>query len=131
MLTRFLTSLDIPVSDDDEFAHPIKPITKLTVSQSQAHVRGSVFGVGSSGAGDDPFTEEEELKAGTAGVPDLPEMQPHSFRGQLQMFEQSVTRRLDQLDARMDSLDSRLEEQSSMLAQILSLLQMQQPPPES
>ncbi|KAF5932447.1 hypothetical protein HYC85_028618 [Camellia sinensis] len=129
LLTRFLTALGVRVFYDDAFAYPLKPITKLTVSQSQAHVRGSVSGVGSSGAGnDDPLAEEEEFEAANAGAPDLPELRPRSFRGQLQHFEQSVTRRLDLLTTRLDGFDGRLDEQSAMLAQILSLLQLQQPP---
>ncbi|GMQ02744.1 hypothetical protein CsSME_00048834 [Camellia sinensis var. sinensis] len=118
-LTRFLSSLDVPTLEDDEFAHLVKPITKLTVSQSQAHVKGSVSGVGSSGAGDDPLAEEEEVEAAHAapgGAHDLSELRPCSFRGQLQHLEQSITRRLDLLDACLDALDSRLDEQSTMLA---------------
>jgi len=81
LLTRFLTSFDIPVSDDDEFAHPIKSITKLIVSQSQAHVRGSVSGVGGSGAGDDdPLGEEAKFEVATANAPDLPEIRPRFSR---------------------------------------------------
>ncbi|KAF5931562.1 hypothetical protein HYC85_027733 [Camellia sinensis] len=45
-LTRFLSSLGVLSLEDDEFAYPVKPITKLTVSQSQAHVRGVCQGLG-------------------------------------------------------------------------------------
>ena len=83
LLTRFLTSLNVPVYDDDEFTSLIKPVTKLTVSQSQAHVGVCVSGVGMSDVGDDPLAEEEEFDAAPAGAPDLPEMRPRSFRGQL------------------------------------------------
>ncbi|THG14812.1 hypothetical protein TEA_018667 [Camellia sinensis var. sinensis] len=128
-VTRFLTSLGVSTFDDDKFASPIKPITKLTVSQNQVHVKEGSSGVGVSDAGDDPLAEEAKINRATAGAPELC---PRSFCGQLQQFEQSVTHHLDQLDARLDTLDGRLDQQTAMLAQILSLLQMQPlPPPES
>lgn len=118
-----------PTFDDDEFASPIKPITKLIVSLSQAHVKEGSSGVGMSDADDDPHAKEADFDAATT---DAPEIRPRSFRGQLQQFEQSVTRHLDQLDARHDTLDGSLDQQTAMLAQILSLLKMQpEPPPDS
>ncbi|KAL7213118.1 hypothetical protein ACSBR2_015764 [Camellia fascicularis] len=75
---------------------------------------------------DDPLAEKAKIDAATVGAPEL---RPRSFRGQLQQFEQCVTHRLDQLDARLDTLDGYLDQQTALLAQILSLLQMQPPPP--
>ncbi|KAF5943409.1 hypothetical protein HYC85_017486, partial [Camellia sinensis] len=80
LLNRFLTSLGVLTFDDDEFASLIKPVTKLTVSQSQAHVKGGSFGAGTSNADDDLLAEKAEIDAVAAGAA---EMRPRSFHGQL------------------------------------------------
>lgn len=101
----------------------------MTLSQSQAHIRVGPSRVGGTNTSDDPLAEEAEYDAATAGAPEMTKMRPRSFRGQLQQFEQSVMHRLDLLDACLDTLDDHHDQQRTMLAQILSLLQMQQPPP--
>ncbi|XP_028123837.1 receptor-like protein EIX1 [Camellia sinensis] len=69
----------VPTYDNDEFASPVKPITKLTVSQSQAHVRGGVLGVGVYGVsdiGDNSLAEEAEFDAVPTDPPEMLEMCP-------------------------------------------------------
>ncbi|KAL7244356.1 hypothetical protein ACSBR1_016573 [Camellia fascicularis] len=107
LLNWFLTSLGVLTFDDDEFASLIKPVTKLTVSQSQAHVKGGSSGAGTSNAGDDLLAEKAEIDAVAAGAV---EMRPRSFHGKLRQFKQSITHCLDQMDARLDAFNGRLDQ---------------------
>ena len=138
MINRLLSELEVRVLEDDEFAFPSRPFTKKTVSQSRAHVKGESSPAGTSAGTTAGLAEEVELDAAAAGGEEdaIPPVPPRAFHDQLQHFEEAMTQRLDFLDARFEAFDGRLSQleqtavhTTSQLAHIISLLQLQQPPP--
>ncbi|KAF5931600.1 hypothetical protein HYC85_027771 [Camellia sinensis] len=64
---RILSPIAVLFFLNDEFASLVKPITKKTVSQSEAHVNGTSLVVGGCGIGKDMMDEEAKLHAVVAG----------------------------------------------------------------
>ncbi|KAL7234748.1 hypothetical protein ACSBR1_018241 [Camellia fascicularis] len=146
LMNRILSSIAVPSFPDDEFACPVKPITKKTVSQSEAYVKETSSRVGGCGAGADMMDEEAELDAPITGDGAQSGI-GHTIQGQLDQFEQAMVAWFDCLDARLTDLETstnarltalealcrRIEyaigQPSLQLVDILSMLHKQQPPP--
>lgn len=87
LINRLLSRLEIPVYEENEYATPIKPFTKKTVSQNRAHVKGESSRTGFSSIGDaDLMVEEAKIDAATVGTEE-PNVPPRTMCDQVHRFE--------------------------------------------